>query len=130
VSRLVAAVLACVVLLGAAAPGAGAQDATPPDPTRTGPGALWDAYPLDGRPRPADGAGEAAVSPSARATGDRVAFRRQEPDTTPALTVIAALCLGAGLVLCAAGLLLARGGGRRRAWPAARGGARTPSSWP
>jgi len=121
-----AALLAAVVLLGAAPPGVRAQDFAPPGPTTTGPGALWDAYPLDGRPRAADGAGEAAVSPSARAAGDEVAFRRQERGGTPALTVITAVCLAAGLVLCGAGLLLSRADRRGSGWPGGGGRSRAP----
>ncbi len=111
-SRLAPAVLAVVLLLLAAAPGVSAQDAGA-EPSPSGPDALWDAYPLDQRPRDADGAGEAAVAPRSPATGDRVAFLRQDPQSSPTLTVAAAVCLVAGVLLCAAGVLMARRDRRR-----------------
>jgi hypothetical protein len=101
------------VLLAASAPAAGAQATAEPETRQRGPGALWDAYPLDQRPPTADGAGEAGAGPASRATGDRVAFTRQERAEAPGLAVLTAVCLAAGLALCAAGVLLGLRAGRR-----------------
>ncbi len=124
-SRLAAAALAAVLVLLAVAPGVRAQAAAA-EPPRSGPDALWDAFPLEQRPRAADGAGEAGVTPSSGAGGDRVAFRQGDPAEAPTLTVLTAVCLGAGLLLSAAGLLLGRSQSRR----GRHGRARFPRPWP
>jgi hypothetical protein len=110
--------VAVAVLLGSLSPAARAQDgagAERPAGGGRGPEALWDAYPLEERPRDAGADGErAAGAPSSPQAVVRT-FQRQEPAGTSWIMVATLLCVFAGLVLTAAGLLSgARGAGSVR----------------
>lgn len=124
-SRGLALLVAAAVLLGSLSPAARAQGGAGGDGSggERGPGALWDAYPLEERPRATGADGERAAPAPSSPGSERVAFRRQEPAGFSPLMAASLLCLGAGLLLSAGGLLLAR----RRAEPA-RGGRRWRSS--
>ena len=108
--RLLAAV-AVLGLLGGAPAGAHAQAAG--DRGERGPDALWEAYPLEERPR-ATGGEAGAGTGEAETVRDRVAFSRQAPREAPALAIATAVCVGIGVLLSAAGLVLLRGETRRQ----------------
>ena len=107
--RLLAA-LVVLGLLGGAPAGAHAQAAG--ERGERGPDALWEAYPLEERPRPAGGEADAATG-QAETVRERVAFSRQEPREAPALAIATAVCVAIGVLLSAAGLVLLRGETRR-----------------
>jgi hypothetical protein len=100
---LLLAALAVLGLLGGAPAGAQAEAAG-----ERGPDALWEAYPLEERPRPAGGEAKASAG-TAETVRDRVAFSRQEPREAPTLAIATAVCVAIGVALSAAGLVLLRG---------------------
>ena len=109
--RLLVAVAVLGLLPGGAPAGAHAQAAG--DRRERGPDALWEAYPLQEHPRPAP----AEAVPAAQAVEGvrgRVAFSRQEPREAPALAIATAVCVGIGVLLSAAGLVIVRGETRRQ----------------
>ncbi len=104
--RLLALLLAAAALLAAPPAPASAQDPG----TSRGPGALWDAYPLeDGRSgaRPAGDPAAAPSPPSVRAVP--AGAWRDAPGGAPTLALITAGCVALGVAFAAAGLLLAGG---------------------
>ncbi len=105
--RLLALLLAAAALLAPPPAPASAQD---PGSSR-GPGALWDAYPLEDGRSGARPAGDPAAAPSPPSVRPVPAGAwRDAPRAAPTLALVTAGCVALGVALAAAGLLLARGG--------------------
>ena len=102
--RALALVAGVVLFLAAPGPPAGAQGTPGGERSQRGPDALWDAFPLQDRPSPAEAEREAAPD-----TRDAVVFvERRAADGPSPLYSAVGVCLGAGILLLGAGLLRAR----------------------
>ena len=102
--RVLALLAAAVLLLAAGSPPARAQKAPGGERSQRGPDALWDAFPLQDRPSPAEA--EAGATPGT--WEDVVYLERRTSDGPSAPYAVVAVCLCAGLLLLGLGLLRAR----------------------